>query len=300
MTMNTQVFLFYFEFIALCHFYLHAHKVQSGDELGDRMFHLQAGIHFEEVVIQVGIYQEFNSSGTHIVTGSGHIDRTFAHGLPHALADHCTGCFFHQFLMPSLDAAFSFKEVDHIAMSVGHHLHFNMPRTGHEFLDEDRTIAERTFRLAHGTMHLLFHFCSILHHTHTFPTSTGTGFDKDRIAGFFSHIQGFFNIADSMICSRHHGNTKILHRLLGFDLTAHSFNAFRIRTDKDEPGLLHLSGESGILAEKSVTRMDGISTGLFGNGNDLIAQEVRLITGRRTQQHGFICKAHVHGVSVGL
>ena len=65
------------------------HQVDAGDHLSDRMFYLQAGIHFEEVVIEVFVQQEFDRSGAFVVASTGHVDCV----LPHAFSDFW--CEYH-------------------------------------------------------------------------------------------------------------------------------------------------------------------------------------------------------------
>lgn len=59
---------------------LPGHQVLAGDEFGDRMLDLQAGIHFEEVEVAVFVDQEFHGAGTFVVAGQGGFDGGVAHG----------------------------------------------------------------------------------------------------------------------------------------------------------------------------------------------------------------------------
>ena len=55
------------------------YQVYSHNFLCNRMFYLQAGIHFQKVVVTVFVYQEFNCSRTDIVDGFGGSYCLFAH-----------------------------------------------------------------------------------------------------------------------------------------------------------------------------------------------------------------------------
>jgi hypothetical protein len=47
-------------------------EVDPGDELGDGMLHLQAGVHFKKIkfVRKIGVEDEFDGSGVEVVDGA--------------------------------------------------------------------------------------------------------------------------------------------------------------------------------------------------------------------------------------
>ena len=63
-------------------------EVDAGDQFGDRMLHLQAGVHFEEIKIQLLVYQELHRTGTVIITGTCHIHGAFTHCLSDGGREH--------------------------------------------------------------------------------------------------------------------------------------------------------------------------------------------------------------------
>ena len=59
---------------------LPGYQILTGDQFGDRVFHLQAGVHFQEVEVAVFVDQEFHSAGAFVAAGQGGFDGRFSHG----------------------------------------------------------------------------------------------------------------------------------------------------------------------------------------------------------------------------
>ena len=54
-------------------------QIEARDQLGHRMLDLDAGVHFEEVEVALGVDQEFDRAGVGVVDGLGGLDRDFTH-----------------------------------------------------------------------------------------------------------------------------------------------------------------------------------------------------------------------------
>ena len=59
---------------------LPGHQVLAGDQFGDRVFHLQAGVHFQEVEIAVLVHQELDCTCALVTTSQRGSHGGFAHG----------------------------------------------------------------------------------------------------------------------------------------------------------------------------------------------------------------------------
>ena len=59
-------------------------------------------------------------------------------------------------------------------------------------------------------------------------------------------------------------------------------------------------GEVGVLAEQAVAGMDRVDVGDFGSADDGGNVEVAFVQARRADADGFVGKAHVQRVAVGL
>ncbi|MNH22558.1 hypothetical protein D3C79_824210 [compost metagenome] len=66
--------------LAAGHANLPGHQVEPGNGLGDRVLHLQAGVHLHEEELATGIEQELHGAGAHVADGLGRAYRRFTHG----------------------------------------------------------------------------------------------------------------------------------------------------------------------------------------------------------------------------
>ena len=127
-------------------------EVEAGDQFGDRVLDLQAGVHLheEELVGRVGGDDELDGAGAGVVDA--------ARGVARGGADAGAGLGIQQrrrrllddLLVAALQAALTLAEVDHAAVRIGENLHLDVPGTLDEPLEEQRVVAERRGRLAPG------------------------------------------------------------------------------------------------------------------------------------------------------
>ena len=103
------------------------YQVKTCYALGNRMLNLQPGIHFQKVKVQLFIHQKLHRSCVAVPASLCNIDGSFAHFFPDFGSQNGGRRLFHYFLMPSLNAALSFKKVYGIAMIVGQDLKFDVP-----------------------------------------------------------------------------------------------------------------------------------------------------------------------------
>ena len=106
------------------------HQIDAGDRFGDRMLHLNARVHFDEVEIAVRDPSETRPcrrwcsrslcSATRRVLGHAFSRSSGAH--------RRRGRFLDQLLMPALDGAFALAQNLDVAVLVGQHLKFDVPR----------------------------------------------------------------------------------------------------------------------------------------------------------------------------
>ena len=123
------------------------HQVESQHLFGDRMSHLQAGIHFKKIKMTVFIDQEFDCPGTGVVDSPGGRYGLFAHLAAQFRRDKRRRAFLHDLLVTALHGAFAFAEMNHVPMIIAQYLKFDMVRPFHELLQIDRIVAKRRERL---------------------------------------------------------------------------------------------------------------------------------------------------------
>ena len=79
--------------------------------------------------------------------------------------------------MASLQAAFTFAQMDDVAVPVGEHLYLDVPGIQYESLEEQCVVPERRGRLAPCTDERRLQFGRLVHDPHAAPTTgrTSTG-----------------------------------------------------------------------------------------------------------------------------
>src|ERR1700761_1762914 len=104
-------------------------KVEAGDELGDRMLHLDAGVYFDEIKILVFIHQELDGACVGVADGAHSGTKTFGDAVAKLGRDGGGGRLFENFLMAALNGAFTLAKDFDVAALVGENLEFDMARS---------------------------------------------------------------------------------------------------------------------------------------------------------------------------
>ena len=129
---------------------LQAHQVEPGHQFGDRVLHLQARVHFQEVEAAVGIHQEFHRAGVVVARGARGADRRLSHLVAHfgMLRDQRRRALLDHLLMAPLDRALALAQVDHVAVAVAQHLDLDVAGALDQAFDVDFGAAEGALGLA--------------------------------------------------------------------------------------------------------------------------------------------------------
>src|SRR5713226_2244417 len=94
-------------------------QVDAGDELGDRVFDLQARVHLDEVVVAARINEELDRADI-LVANRGHTGAGYA---PHLespfVAQERRRALFDHLLVSTLDTALALTQVHDVALSIG-------------------------------------------------------------------------------------------------------------------------------------------------------------------------------------
>src|SRR5687768_4719564 len=124
--------------------------VDSGDHLGDRMLDLETCIGLHVIEPAFTVEKELERTGVRVLNGLRGVDDQTAHLPADLLAQDGRRRFLEQLLVPSLNRAFPFAEVDEVAVMVADDLELDVPRVVEILLDVDLAVAERSLRLARG------------------------------------------------------------------------------------------------------------------------------------------------------
>ena len=121
---------------------LFPHQIQTGRDLGYRVFHLQPGIDFQEVNEPGGVHQVFHRAGTVIAGLLADPFRRFMQSGALLLGEEGSRGLLHELLEPALQRAVTGTGHDHIAVHVGQHLAFHVSGLVHVSFHETFTSAE--------------------------------------------------------------------------------------------------------------------------------------------------------------
>jgi hypothetical protein len=163
------------------HQQLRLHQVDAGDQFGDRMLHLDARVHLDEVELAV-LVEELERAGAAIAHRAAGLHDALAHLRADLVRDARRGRLLDDLLVAALHRAVALAQVDHVAVVVGHHLEFDVPRLLEEFLHVDLSVAEGRARF------LLRHVDGVeqrglgMHHAHAAAAAAARGLDDHRVA----------------------------------------------------------------------------------------------------------------------
>ena len=238
---------------ALGHGDLRRDQIDAEDLLGDRVLHLQSGVHLQEEHA-FPIDQELHRAGADVADGGGSGSGCVVQRGAGGVRQIRRGCLLDDLLVTPLDRAVAVADDPHGAVGVGHDLHLDVPGTRQIGLDEHGLVAEGRAGLGSGRRHLADQVGRVGDDAHAAAAASCRCLDQQR------EVVGRRGVrVDAQ--DRH---ASLGHQLLGPDLGAHLVDGVGVRTDPGQPSRLHLTGEVGVLGQEAVTGMDRIGTGLPG------------------------------------
>jgi hypothetical protein len=213
--------------------------IDAGDHFGDRVLHLDAGVHFQEIKRAVRGHQEFHRAGAEIAGGPGHAQRGVADfGGQGRLQTGRRN--FDELLMPPLDGAIAGAQVHHRAKVVCQDLHFHVLGPVNAFFQVNVAVAEGNLGLGAGHPEAGQQLLVGHHLAYAPAAAAGNRFDHQGIAVLAGEGQGFlfsllFRGQDA--AGGDHRDAGFLGDVPGDDLAAHVADDLRGRPDKDDAGL---------------------------------------------------------------
>jgi hypothetical protein len=133
-------------------------KVESRHGLGYRVLDLKPRVDLDEVKIAVSVHEKLRGPRVLSADALGDRDGVAPSLLPRRVVHRGAGGLLEQLLVPPLDAALSFPQVNHLSPPVGEELELDVPRRTDELLDEEARLPEGRPGLAVGSPKLLLEF----------------------------------------------------------------------------------------------------------------------------------------------
>ena len=276
------------------------HQVVAGDHFGNRVLHLQAGVHLQKVVVQLVIYDELHRARAAVAHRQGGGYGILAHGFPHRGRDHRRRGLFNYFLPTPLRGAIAFAQVNRIAVRIGKHLNFNMPTVVNQPLQHQRAVAKGAGGLTARAFDSLLQLGVAAYQSHATSAATGHRFHQERIAELFG-LQRQHSIAlVSAQVTRSAGHARLQHALLGQRLVAHGGDRAGGWTDEDHACVHTRLRKGGVLAQEAIAGVNCISARFAGSIEDFFNFQIRLCGGRLADMHRLIGHRHMRGITVRI
>ena len=137
------------------------------------MLDLDPRVDLDEIKSLLGINQKFDGTRVRVTGRLDQADGGFADVLPDRLWQVGSRRLFHELLMPTLQRAVAFPEMDDVAMLVGENLHFDMARILDELLEVDSRVVECFFSFGGSGGQAAFQRNVVAGHAHSLASPTG-------------------------------------------------------------------------------------------------------------------------------
>ena len=275
-------------------------QIDAGNQFCHRVFHLEARVHLKEIEIPVSIDDELNRPGAAII----HRFRQ-GHGL---LTHRLAGCgvkkrrrrLFDDLLVPPLDRAFAFIQVNAVAMLVAQNLNLDMARLGDEFFDEDPVIAKARRCLVLRRLKALARLCVVPGDPHALAAAARRRLDHHRIADLVRDLHRLVGIRDQAHIARHRRNPGLGRQFLRGDLVTHRLDRTGRRADEGDTGLVQRLGKLHVFRQETITRMHRLGAGFLDCRHDLVDHDIRLVRRGRADMHRLVRHLDMQRISVGV
>src|SRR5208283_5376644 len=273
-------------------------KIDTRDHFGDRMLDLNPCVHFDEVKFAV-LVEELDGSRSGIIefTHRDRADFTYFQALRSIEGGRRT--FFPNLLMPALQRAIAFAEMNGLAVSIAQNLDFDMTRLFQKFFQINRIIAKACLGLGPRHIERSGKIMRGAGDFHAAPAATRRRLYEDRITKPPGHGQRLLIAGDCAGRARHAGNAEPDRRRFRFDLIAHEPDMLRLRPDESDVMVRKNLRESRILREEPIARMQGLGAGDFTGREKGWNVQIGIARGRRPDAHRFVGELYMHRVSVG-
>ena len=283
------------------------HQILPCHGLGDRMLHLQPGVHLHEpdfvrAQAGAGVGNELDRSGPLVIHRPSGLHRGGAERGANLVAQAGGRGFLDHLLVAALERAVALEQMHDIAMGIAEDLDLDMARACDIDLQQDAVIAEGGLRLAAAGGQSGGEILRAVHPAHALAPASGDGLDQQRVADALGlGGQAGVGLILSQIAGRGR-HTGFHHQRLGGVLQPHGADGGRAWPDPDQPGGENGFGERCVLGEEAVTGMDGLRPAGVRGGEEFLRHQITLLRRGGADGDGLVGLGHEQsgGVNGGM
>ena len=277
-----------------------ADQVDARDLLGHRVLDLQAGVDLEERDRAVDADEELAGAGAVV---AGLLDdrlRRAVELLELVLREVRRRRLLDQLLVPSLQRAVAGRHDDDVAVLVGEHLGLDVAWAVEVALDEALAAAERRDGLADRGVEQLGDLLDRARDLEAAAAAAERRLDRDGQSVGAGELLDLLGRLDRVGRALDLRRARALRDVARRDLVAEGADRLGRRADPGEPGVDDGLGEVGVLRQEPVAGVHGVGTGLAGDVEQLVDDEVGLGRARAAEGVGLVGGLHVQRVAVGV
>ena len=251
-------------------------QIDAGHLLGDGVLDLDTRVALDEIVLAgVRRHQELDGAGVEVVRRLHQLDGIGENPLPKRVVEAGRRRRLDDFLIAQLNRAVALVQVQDVALAVGQDLHLDVAWTLDQFLYEQGTIAEGARGLTAAAFERLGHGLRVPDLAHAPATTTARGLEHDGVAQLLRGGCSAISRFQSFAATGHDGNPERRRQRAGADLVTEQGQRLRRRADERQTRSGAAVSESGVLGQKTVSRMDAVATALLRDGNQCLGIEIR-------------------------
>ena len=273
-------------------------SVDAGHRLRNRVLHLQARVHLQEVKFALRRDHKLHRAGVEVAHRLRQPQGRRAHRVAQRGRHHGRRRLLDDLLVAPLDGAFPLEEMDEVAVVIAQHLDLHVAHRGEIFLHQDALVAEGGRRLLPRLLQGVAKLIRRPDDAHPLAAAAGAGLDQQRVAHLAGKIaQRIVGVLRSVHAGddrhvRGHGDLPRPY------LAAHGPDRLGARPDKVKAALRAGRGKGGVFAQEAVARMDGVRAGPFGHGKERLLVQVALPRRDAAERIALIRQARPRPVAV--
>ena len=236
--------------------------------------------------------------GADVVHGARSRHRRRAHLLAQLGRDRRGGRFLEHLLVPALDRAVAFAQVDDVAVLVAEDLDFDMARLNHRALQDELFAAEGVACFRAGAGQGDREVLRVFDQSHASPATARRRLDHDRETDLGSlREQRGIGLVGALI-ARHAGHARRQHQAFGAGLVAHFQDGLRVRADEHQPGVQASLRKAVVLGQEAVAGVYRVGTGAARRRQQRRNVEVALPYRRRADAHCLVGQGNMQRLGI--